>query len=143
MIADENLRIRERAMQIILSTRRRSTSKIPRKFVKPQQTLNLNAKHYWELVDLNRLKAQITEPPLTMSFSYHDLKCALRANKILPIPDIPNNTQAVERMVKLVTEASSKVLGHENRHYFILNSLHSRALMNVSEQKSNFLSKID
>ncbi len=31
-----------------------------------------------------------------------------------------------EEMAKLVTEASSSVVGHDKRHYFLLNALNSR-----------------
>jgi hypothetical protein len=41
--------------------------------------------------------------------------------------EIPNNTQAVERGVKMVTEASVKVDGYAKRHNYILNQIKARS----------------
>lgn len=72
----------------------------------------------------NSSKNSITEPPLTMRFCKRNL-IAMVENYTFDFGDYPNHTQAVERMVKLVTLSSLKHIGHEKRHYFILNSLNA------------------
>jgi len=56
----------------------------------------------------------------------------------VPLAEIPCHTQAVERTVKLVTQASSKVYGHERRDGFIRATLASRATMPTFDTKSEF-----
>jgi len=56
----------------------------------------------------------------------------------LPFPRFPCHTQAVERCVKHVTEASTAVSGKRNRDGFILNKLQSCALVQHFNTKSNF-----
>jgi hypothetical protein len=77
---------------------------------------------------LNDLVSPLTEPPLIFQFSTKTLQHLLKTKEIIKFENIPYNTQAVERMVKLVTEASSKVFGHDRRNYFILNALKSRSM---------------
>ena len=50
----------------------------------------------------------------------------------------PCHTQAVERCVKLVTEASSKVCGHSARDGFIRATLLSRSAMPTFSHKSEY-----
>jgi hypothetical protein len=83
------------------------------------------------MIDWTNQKHAITEPPLTMQFTNKQLLNAITTGKCLDFgvsSKIPNNTQSVERMVKLVTNASSKYVGYQNRHHFILNSLKARQL---------------
>ena len=40
-------------------------------------------------------------------------------DKITALPDLPNHTQAVERMIKLVTATLVEVEGHEGRDWLI------------------------
>ena len=58
------------------------------------------------------------------------------------IPPIPCHTQAVERHIKIVTEASASVIGMKNRDSFILNKLESRKVMPKFESKCDFKSTI-
>ena len=51
--------------------------------------------------------------------------------------DFPCHTQAVERHVKLVTEASKSVYGYKNRHARILSTLKSRTIMPSFETKKD------
>lgn len=69
----------------------------------------------------------VSEPPLIFASTNNQIRSAIKTGEILSLGDFPNNTQAVERTVKLVTEASSNVIGYERRHYYILNALKSRA----------------
>ena len=72
-----------------------------------EETLSLSnsSNSYVEMIDWKR--ERITEPPMTMMFSTKQLVNSLKTKKILPFVDIPNNTQGVERMVKMVTEVKN------------------------------------
>ncbi|KAK4021337.1 hypothetical protein OUZ56_003254 [Daphnia magna] len=54
------------------------------------------------------ISMDVSEPPLTFAFTNNQIRSAIKTGEILSLGDFPNNTQAVERTVKLVTEASSK-----------------------------------
>ena len=51
----------------------------------------------------------------------------------------PCHTQAVERVIKLVTEAAAAVSGQERRDGYIRATLKSRIIMPVFETKKNFV----
>ena len=67
-----------------------------------------------------------------------DSTCGIE--KILQIPPFPCHTQNVERGVKIVTEASSKVFGNEARHGYILTTLHSRSKFARFDTKRDYFS---
>lgn len=92
-----------------------------RKFTCPD--INFDAENFKDLVYWNSLSNSITEPPLTLRYSKRIL-LAIVENNAFDFCDYPNHTQAVKRMVKLVTQSSLKYVSHE-RHYFILNSLNA------------------
>ena len=75
-----------------------------RKYVVPK--INFKATSYPELIDLN--KAGLTEPPLTLSLS--DSQIISFKETPFEVPNYPCHTQAVERAIRLVSEASSKLL---------------------------------
>ena len=64
---------------------------------------------------------------------------------ILEVPDeidivkYPCNTQAVERCIKLVTEASAAVCGHDARDGFIRSRIASISALPTFENKRQFL----
>ena len=57
-----------------------------------------------------------TEPPLTMDLSLEEIMDCIRSPLILPA--YPNHTQSVERMVRVVSEVSSKRVGFRARHRY-------------------------
>ena len=63
-----------------------------------------------------------TEPPLTIAFDLDSLMTAFQAPLILP--PYPNNTQAVERMVRVVTEVATQRAGYTGRHRYFKGKLH-------------------
>ena len=73
--------------------------------------INFAASTYSELIDWEISK--LSEPPLILSLTNSDLM----AIKEFPfsVPDYPCYTQAVERAVCLVSEASSSLIGQEAR----------------------------
>ncbi|GBN66619.1 hypothetical protein AVEN_186724-1 [Araneus ventricosus] len=50
----------------------------------------------------------------------------------------PCHTHEVDRCVKLVTEASAKVYGFQNRDGFIISTFISRSIMNEFDHKADF-----
>lgn len=115
MLCDDRQHIRELALRRILNARSKEKGKTIRNFQIP--ALNLEAQDYIALINWQDYK--ITEPPLTMRYSEHELKeiialgCVTEDGTIMQFPNFPCHTQAVERCVKLVTEASSAVCGPE------------------------------
>lgn len=83
----------------------------------------------------------LTEPPLTKRLSDSQLKELVKEGVKSSlwnsaIFNLPNHTQAVERTVKLVTEASVKVAGNDRRDGYIRN-VHAKLCPN-STIKVNF-----
>lgn len=140
MINDDRPFIRELAWFRILQTKQTNTNDSIRPFRLPK--LNFNALDYIEMIDWD--VTPITPPPLLR-------RIEINMNTIRPllikklechefgslIVGIPNNTQAVERTVKLVTQSANRVCGQSQRDGFILSTLQSRSDM------SRFLSKKD
>lgn len=126
MLSHQNLQYRKFALNLIFNARRLRKDSFNdssvRKFTCP--TINFDAKCFSDLVDWNSFKNSIKEPPLTMRFCKRNL-IAMVKNNTFDFGDYPNHTQAVERMVKLVTLSSLKHIGHEKRQYFILNILNA------------------
>ena len=102
-----------------------------RKFLIPK--INFKAKSFLEMVNLN--VSDIFEPPAIKQFSYEEInKLRLRPLKL----SHPCHNQAVERHVKLVTEASASTTGHERRDGMIRQRIQSRRLMKSFETKKQF-----
>jgi hypothetical protein len=131
MVTDSRVKIRKIALRRIIMIRKICKGKnAVRKFRRPTN-LNFKCNNYYEMIDWTNQKDAITEPLLTMQFTNKQILNAINTGKCLDFgvsSKIPNNTQSVERMVKLVTNASSKYVGYQNRHHFILNSLKARQL---------------
>ena len=84
--------------------------------------INFQAKSYPDLIDWK--KASFSEPPMTMSLSREEVLAFV--DKPLIIPGFNCHTQAVERAIKLVTEAAGLVIGEEARDGFIRQKVRSR-----------------
>ena len=81
--------------------------------------INYEAKDYTELI--NWQSCNVTEPQLTVNISDVDIIAfvASKESPLIDFPKFPCHTQAVERCVKLVTEASAAVCGNTSRDGFI------------------------
>lgn len=137
MLMDQRRSIRELAVRRILKCRESTSNLTIRVFKLP--TFDFKACDYSELIDWENM----SEPPVTKVMSEdvilkfienetHD--CAISA-----LRNMPCHTQATERCIKLVTEASSAVCGPENREGWIKNTLESRRLMPVFNTKKDFV----
>lgn len=136
MITDERPHIRELGLRRIIKARSHVPANKIRKYQVPP--LNLNATEYYDMIDWQSLT--VTEPPVTMNMTNDELKDMISA-QISPsviFPLFPCHTQAVERCVKLVTEASASVCGETSRHGFIRVRVASRQLMPKLESKCDY-----
>ena len=96
-------------------------------------TINTRAKIYYKLTDMS--DKYITEPPILMNYSDADV-VNLRTNRL--ILDHPCHSQAVERMIKVVSESSSQVVGFERRDGHIRQTLKSRHKQKKFDAKKDF-----
>ena len=122
MLYDDRPLIQQVAQDTILQARAQAT--VREKFQVP--LLNFDAGDYVNLIDWEATVA--TEPPLLRGIELENLSDM----------DFPCHTQAVERCVKLVTEASSKVCGAENRHGYILNLIAARIHLPTYHSKQEY-----
>ena len=83
---------------------------------------------------------QITEPPLTKSITMDQLEDNIKtaAMSYYNITSFPCHTQDVERISRVVTEASKTSCGPEKRDSHIRAKLVSRQLMPVFETKHDY-----
>ena len=85
---------------------------------------------------INWKQELVSEPPYIASLSDEEISSIL--THPLQVPKWPNHTQAVERAVKAVTEASAAVSGFEERDGFIRQRIQSRKEMPSFETKANY-----
>jgi hypothetical protein len=141
MMTDERKHIRELAVRKIKAARSndgchsRNSADI-RKFIIPK--LDFEAGSYYELV--NWLNFPTIEPPIARNIADSDLEEAIETGKMLQIENYPCHTQAVERHVKLVTDAASSVCGKERREGYIRAKIESRKKMSKYTTKSDWKS---
>ena len=120
MFMDEQEHVRELALRRILKCRSNSSME-RRKFVVPK--VLLDAEHYYEMIDWQA--TTISEPLVTRCLSNATIKSYVKS-RMLPLglfPKFPCLTQAVERTVKLVTEASACVVNSSEREGYIIAKL--------------------
>lgn len=143
MLQDDSLKIRELALRRVLEARKENVcvkSKKVREFRLPQ--LQVNAANYYELINWSNVR--ITEPPMTMKYSNTEISNLIRSgNNFSQFGMFPCHTQAVERCVNLVTEASISVCGSEARDGFIRSRIKARQDIPLFESKSQFFQQRD
>lgn len=129
MVADPDAAVRTRAVERIQRCRIQQPQEGVRPFKLP--AINFAATHYTELLDWE--KELVTEPPLTADLTDADLQDI--CDHPLQVAAFPVHTVAVERAVKVVTEAAAAVLGEERRHGWICSRLeHRRQLPNIASK---------
>ncbi|GBN05886.1 hypothetical protein AVEN_160891-1 [Araneus ventricosus] len=88
------------------------------------------------------MDCDLSSPPLLKDISDDEIKSRIQSDSVpnldITFKTFPVNTQAVERCVKLGTEASGKVCGAEPRYRFIRTTLLSRSTMLNFGHKSDF-----
>lgn len=143
MITDHRKHIRQLGLRRILKCRVDGfqTSNI-RQFKVPE--LNFEAQDYTELI--NWQSVTVTEPPLTKQISNDTLQ-----EMIVTVPgDIeilkypyPCHSQAVERCIRTVSEASALVSGAESRDGLIRSRIVSRTKIPKTETRQQFLKALE
>ena len=111
-----------------------------RKRLKRIPTINFNATHWTQLIDLTL--CGIFEPPMT-DFSESKLRESLLNGIKLDLPDLPPHSQAMERAVKLTTEASQTVYGFEARHQYIPAKVLSQKLWSAFLSKGSYMEQFN
>ncbi|GBM81797.1 hypothetical protein AVEN_145963-1 [Araneus ventricosus] len=142
MLVDEREHIRELGYRRILKARQIvPKKKTVRNFVPPK--INFQASDYFEIINWNSYV--VYPPPMPQDLSEDDTK-SLISSDTMPIREIekfPCHPRSVERCIKLVTEASNKVCGHETRDVYIRETLKSRSVMPNFSKKSVFEYVVD
>lgn len=123
MLSDDRTFVRKLAIRRILNARTRTPTATVRTFEIPS-TLNLDASDILDLVCWQN--ETIFEPPLTRNMSDENLQEFLKNPTSITFKKFPCHTQAVERSVKTVTEASSSVCSAARRDGVIHSKLISR-----------------
>ena len=103
-----------------------------RKFVIPK--IDFNAPDYPSLFDWKTTK--FSEPPLTTSLSNDEIRGLIQ--NPLKLPSFPCHTQAVERGIRVITEAATSVIGEDARDGFIRQKLKSRKDFGRCDSKAAF-----
>ena len=76
-------------------------------------------------------------------FSESELRESLLNGNKLYLPDLPSHSQAMERTVKLTTEASQTVHGFEARHQLITAKVLSQKLTTAFLSKGSYREQFD
>ena len=92
-----------------------------------------------ELIDWDQ--TSVTEPVITTHLTSEELLACL--DTPLKVPDWTCHTQAVERTIKKVTEASKMVAGREKRDGWIRAADASRKELPLMESKQDFMKLLD
>lgn len=102
--------------------------------------LNFKAQYYSEII--NWMDCDSSSSPLLKDISDDEIKSHIQSDSVpnwdITFKTFPVHTQAVERCVELVAEASGKVCGAETRDGFIRMTLLSRSTMPNFAHKSDF-----
>jgi len=135
MITDEKIHVRELGLRRILKARSQQPVGV-RKFTVP--ALNYDSANYIEMIDWQSIA--LTEPPLIANVPDSLIIDMVRSgeSQIVDFPRFPCHTQAVERCVKLVTQASAAVCGETSRDGFIRTRLEGRRIMPTFDTKAQY-----
>ncbi|GBL96396.1 hypothetical protein AVEN_43714-1 [Araneus ventricosus] len=101
--------------------------------------INFLATDYIEIINWNTIT--LSPPPLLRRFMNQEIWSKVQSGGTAAernFDKFPCHAQAVERCVKLVTEASQKVVGSNSRDGFIRTALISRSSMLSFSSKSYF-----
>jgi len=99
-------------------------------------SINFDAPHWSELISSEFL---VIEPPCTMKIPTEDILEIMDGRKHHQLPRFPNNSQSVERAVKLVSGASKHVYGLEGRHQMVKLQNMSRQIRPAFNSKGEYI----
>jgi len=133
MLMDDEPNIRKNAVDKVKFCRINSSATL-RSFKVPQ--VNFFASSYLELSDMSN--SVVSEPPIVRHIQTDHLEnlwCDLKFQKQF---GFPCHNQAVERHVKITSEAASSVIGNQRRDGYILAKLDSIQTMPSFDSKQNW-----
>lgn len=139
MLSDKNKTVRELAAKRILKARNSPhTGNLPRVFEVPQ--INFDANEYIDLIDWQQ---NFFDPPILRHITNKGINEVIESqgDENLIFLKLPCHTQAVERSVKIVTEASMSLCDKNSREGLIQAKLASRKLMPRFDSKRDFVAK--
>ena len=136
MLMDEQEHVRELAWRRILKCGSNSSTE-RHKFVVPK--VLFDAEHCYAMIDWQATK--IIEPPVARCLSNVTIESYVKSRMLtsLLFPKFLCHTQAVERAVKLVTEATACVVCSSEREGNIIAKLQSRKKMPQFNTKKDFV----
>lgn len=142
MVNDDNVAVRREGwLKIIYARRNELNNGIIRPFQIPE--INFDCSGYTEMIDLDSVV--LTAPPLLRSIQVDlDSLNEFAASKVvdlcldMDLSKTPCHTQAVERCIKVVTEASISVTEESQRIGWIVNNLKSRKTSKKFDSKKDF-----
>lgn len=140
MANDDDENIRRMAWLKVLAARSEENCNKPlRKFMVPK--INFECDNYTSMIDI----PAAVDPPMLRDVNVTQSNIEFLASTPIlehefgeTIRNMPVHTQAVERCVKLVTEASKSVCGENSRDGHIANTLASRNIMKRFDSKSDY-----
>ena len=139
MLESDQQEVRTKAVNIIKAARskppkppRAKALRKIRKFKVP--ALNWSAEAWWEIIDWSQV--QVAEPSILSRIGTDMLDQAV--SNPITFPGFPCHSQSVERAVKLVTEAASKVCGADRRHNHIVSVIASRKARKPFKSKKHY-----
>ena len=137
MITDHRLHIQELGLRRIMKARAAKPNIRTQRFKVPTN-LNFNAGEHYEVIDWSELA--ITEPPVVNAMTDTELWQFIRMDETPTkfFPKFPYHTQAVERLIKGVTEASKNACRPNSRGGFIRARLASGYIIPTFELKRDF-----
>ncbi|GBN52497.1 hypothetical protein AVEN_259693-1 [Araneus ventricosus] len=138
MLTDERCHVRTLAARRIIKAREIGPDgNCVRRFV--IAAVNFRVTDYVDLI--NWQACNVTPPTVLRHISSHELLKMIQDDVSMDGRDFikfPSHTQAVQRIVKLVTEASRKRVGPHNGDVFIRATLESRKQMSQFESKKDY-----
>ena len=138
MLCSEDQKERTEAVEIILAIRGTGNpdSQVGDSSVRTRRTpdIKCDASCISELINWSE---NVSEPPLTCSLSTTDVKKFIKTP--MQVPKWPCHTQSIERVVKMVTEASAKYFSQNKRDGAIRTHEASRRLMSKNESKKDLI----
>lgn len=135
MLFDERSHVRELGLRRILKSRKTDWNGKIRQFDLPN--LNFQAEEYFDMINWDNP----LEPPGTMNLSDEDITNMIKNGSQLEIEKLPCHSQAVERHVRLVTQASLATCGAEARDGYIRSGMKSRKELPKFDTKVNYFGK--
>ena len=145
MLECEDMRVRNKAVKMIEQARLKPAKKPRMKVLKGVRrftipALRWGAKKWWDIIDWEAKDATIYEPAILSKMDNDELKEVII--KPVSFPHFPLHSQSVERGVKLVSEAATKVVGGKKRHQHILSLIESREMRAACDTKKDFKYKL-